>query len=261
MIFKLLYSPSSSRDHGTLGHFRSLLGRLTVKTEPKKSVDATIDFLMTTYKGHLLASACRILGIKKVTDTFYILDTVLKGSQKQQQAYLSVIAAEVVEQTTLVWDAYQTSEFQEGDQDSTEGLEFEELGEFVESGDGIYNYTRMLCHFCALVMNFLDAWAEGDGERVYTGWRFFLLHFYASRRTKYALEALRLQFQIQAILSPQLAHHIKWDRFININGGMGKNIPCDLQNEHVNRLIKGAGTRPRTNFCLVARDLYLRNYC
>ena len=25
--------------------------------------------------------------------------------------------------------------------------------------------------------------------------------------------------------------------------------------------IKGAGTRPRTNFCLVARDLYLRNYC
>ena len=25
--------------------------------------------------------------------------------------------------------------------------------------------------------------------------------------------------------------------------------------------VKGAGSRPRTNFCLVARDLYLRNYC
>ena len=73
---------------------------------------------------------------------------------------------------------------------------------------------------------------------MFTGWRFFLLHFYASHRTKYAFEALRLQFQVQAILSPQLAHHIKWDRFVNKDGGMGKNIPCDLQNEHVNRLIK-----------------------
>ena len=27
------------------------------------------------------------------------------------------------------------------------------------------------------------------------------------------------------------------------------------------KLLKGAGSRPRTNFCLVARDLYLRNYC
>ena len=25
-------------------------------------------------------------------------------------------------------------------------------------------------------------------------------------------------------------------------------------------VVKGAGSRPRTNFCLVARDLYLRNY-
>lgn len=29
-----------------------------------------------------------------------------------------------------------------------------------------------------------------------------------------------------------------WHRFVNTKGGMGKNIPCDLYNDHMNRLIK-----------------------
>lgn len=58
-----------------------------------------------------------------------------------------------------------------------------------------------------------------------------------SQRRKYALEALRLQMQVQAVVSPHLAHHILWDHFINTRGGAGRNIPCDLHNEHVNKLI------------------------
>ena len=64
-----------------------------------------------------------------------------------------------------------------------------------------------------------------------------MLHFHADRRTKYALEALRLQFQL-ATLSPDLVHQLTWGRFINTHGGLGHNIPCDLHNEHVNRLFK-----------------------
>lgn len=52
------------------------------------------------------------------------------------------------------------------------------------------------------------------------------------------VEALRLQFQVKAIVSPQLAHQILWDRFVNTRGGLGKNIQCDLYNQHVVRLIK-----------------------
>ena len=130
-----------------------------MKKEPKHSVDATIDFLMTVYKGHLLACACKILGIKTLTDPVDIPDYILKGSQVQQHAYISEIAAEIVEQATLVWEAYQGEEFQDAD-------DGEDDYEFPESGDGKYNYARVLCHFCALVMNFLDAWAEGDGERM-----------------------------------------------------------------------------------------------
>ena len=36
--------------------------------------------------------------------------------------------------------------------------------EVEDINDGVYNYTRVLCHFGSLVMEFLDGWAEGDGE-------------------------------------------------------------------------------------------------
>jgi len=87
-------------------------------------------------------------------------------------------------------------------------------------------------------MEFLDSWSEGDGEWVYRCWRLFLPHFLTTNSRKYALEALRLQTQVEAVLSPHLAHHIKWDRFINTRGGKGRNIPCNLHNEHVNKLLK-----------------------
>ena len=44
--------------------------------------------------------------------------------------------------------------------------------------------------------------------------------------------------KVEAVLSPHLAHEIKWQRFVNTKGGMGKNIPCDLYNEFVNKIIK-----------------------
>ena len=72
--------------------------------------------------------------------------------------------------------------------------------------------------------------------------------FKATNRRKYALEALRLQFQIQATLTPHLAHHLVWDRFINTHGGIGRNIPCDLHNEHINKLVKSIIKDQGSNF-------------
>ena len=92
--------------------------------------------------------------------------------------------------------------------------------------------------WCTSFGVFKDAWAEGDGERVFQCWKLMMPHFKASGRHKYALEALRLQFQIKSTLSPRLAHQAKWDRFINVKGGKGKNIPTDLYNEHIVKLLK-----------------------
>ena len=150
VIWKCLYK-QSSRDHGTLGFFRSLLNRVTVTNDPKKCVDATIDFPTTTVKGHILACALEILGISKLDSKLQLPPGIYKASQDDQMLFLRQLAAQVVEQCTLIEGTY-TSE------------------QVKETGDGVYNYARVLCHFGTLVMEFRDAWAEGDGDRVFQCW-------------------------------------------------------------------------------------------
>ena len=87
-------------------------------------------------------------------------------------------------------------------------------------------------------MELIDAWREGDGERVLRCWKLFLPHLKVSGCTKFSLEALKLQFQTRFTYSPNLAHQVTWHRFVNVRGGAGKNIPCDLFNEHINKLLK-----------------------
>ncbi len=76
-----------------------------------------------------------------------------------------------------------------------------------------------------------------DGKRVERCWLLCLPHFKESGRTKYSWEALRLLIQLKT-LSLNLSHQIQWNRFVNTRGGLGNNIPCDLYNEYVNKLVK-----------------------
>ena len=202
-----------------MGYFKSLLNQNTLKGDPKKAVDATLEFLRTVITGHFLACACQLLGITKLDSHVQLPPGIYKSSPDQQQAYVRQLATQVVEQCTLVEHAFTD-------------------GEVIDSGDHVYNYARVLCHLGSLVLEFTDGWAEGDGDRVYCCWRLFLPHFKSTNHTKYALEALRLQFQVKAVLSPQLAHQIQFDRFVNTRGGLGHNIPCDLYNEHVYKILK-----------------------
>ena len=219
MAWKHLFAQSSS-DYGTLAFFKSRLNRSAVTKEPKKCVDAAIEFLDTVVKGLWVGSACEILGISSPNAPLALPPNVARGPASDKLAFVRGIALKVVERLTLVDIALL------GDPDSSE-----------DSGDKVYSYTRVLCHYGALMEEFRDGWREGDGERVLRCWKLFMLHFKASGATKYALEALRLQFQLKT-LSPNLAHQVKWHRFVNTHGGLGRNIPCDLHNEHVNKLIK-----------------------
>lgn len=74
------------------------------------------------------------------------------------------------------------------------------------------------------MMEFTDALAEGDGERVIRCWWPFLPHFQAAGNTKYCLEAFRVQLQVNVSLSHNLAHQVMWHRFVKTKGGMGKNV-------------------------------------
>ena len=213
MIWKVLYKESVS-EHGTLRYFRSLLNRTTVTSDPKKAVDANFEFFALIVRGQLLASACKALGITKLNSK--ISNLPQKASAARQLAYVHHIAGKVVNECTLI----------------------DVCSKVTETDDHVYNYARVLCHYGAIMMEFKDACSEGDGERVFRCWRLLLPHFKVTGRSKYTLEALRLQLQVNALLSPQLAHHVKWDRFVNTRGQLGTNIPMDLYNEHVVKIVK-----------------------
>ena len=171
-------------------------------------------------KGHYISAACQLIGIKgpdSIPDSEKLIQLQHRPEAEQRQ-YIYSIAQDVVEKCSIV----------EG------SVLFESVD---ESGDMVHNYAQTLCHYGSLALEFVDAWEEGDGERVLRCWKIFLLHFYANGRTKYSLEALRLQLQV-ATLPPYLSNQIKWNRFVNTRGGLGRNIPCDLFNEHVNKLFK-----------------------
>lgn len=187
-------------------------------------MNATIDFLETVVQGHWIACGCDILGISNPDDAVNLPAGLKKKTPSEKLQFVEGIARKVVDKLTLIDSAFQA--------DCTQ------TSSTQTSSDKVYNYTRTLCHYGSLMVEFRDAWAEGDGERILRCWKLFLPHFRASGRTKYALEALRLQLQVNVVLSPNLAHQVKWHRFVNTKGGLGNNIPCDLYNEHVNKQIK-----------------------
>ena len=148
VIWKRLCNQSSARDHGTLGFFRSKLNQIKVTKDVKKDVNATLDFLLTVVKGHLLAAACEILGITKLDSHIPLPPQVKYGQASDKNMYVQSIASQVVERCTLIDDVF-TNE------------------KVLNTKDAKYNYAQVPRHYGGLVMEFLDSWAEGDGERVF----------------------------------------------------------------------------------------------
>ena len=89
-------------------------------------------------------------------------------------------------------------------------------------------------------IEYADAIREGDGDRVLRCWRYLLPIFKSSGRTNYSIEALTFLQQQQYLLTPRQSAELVWNRFINVHGVRGRNIPCDLHLEHLNRVCKNA---------------------
>lgn len=106
--------------------------------------------------------------------------------------------------------------------------------------DDMLNYQLALLEIGLLIQNFYDAISEGDGARVIRCWKFALPYLKndGTSSSKYALEALYMACQMNALLTPRSAHRLMWNRFYKTKNGPGGNIPLDLALEHYNRLVK-----------------------
>lgn len=112
----------------------------------------------------------------------------------------------------------------------------------LEERDDMLCYQKALLEYGMLILNFWDAISEGDGDRILRSWKYFLLYLRNEELStaKYSLEALYLLCQVNAILSPQAAHRLIWNRSVKSKPGLGGNIPLDLQLEFYNKVLKGA---------------------
>jgi len=63
--------------------------------------------------------------------------------------------------------------------------------------------------------------------------KFLLLYFRFAGHTKYAQEALHLQFVLNGAASPRVAKQLLWGRVVSTRGGKGHNLPIDLHMEHL----------------------------
>ncbi|CAB3978210.1 Hypothetical predicted protein [Paramuricea clavata] len=59
-----------------------------------------------------------------------------------------------------------------------------------------------------------------------------------SHSTKYALECLHQLLLVNGVMSKKDAEVFIWNRSVNNHGGMGMNIPLDLEVEHSNNYVK-----------------------
>ncbi|CAH1242404.1 Hypp6665 [Branchiostoma lanceolatum] len=124
------------------------------------------------------------------------------------------------------------------------GLDFGEQNQQEESTskpppcDYKKQHTEARLSFGLFLEDMLDAIREGDGERLMRLYRVALLYYHAYGHTQYSYSTLLLTVQLNAVLTPAMAHRLTWNRFYNGKGGKGKNIPLDLHLEHMNNFLK-----------------------
>ena len=101
-----------------------------------------------------------------------------------------------------------------------------------------YNCHKAKLTYGLLLIDFGDAIKEGDGERLFSLYKLALMAYKSHGHTKYSYVTLLLLVRVYSLLSEAQAFSLKWNRFCNTRGKIGRNIPLDLRLEHLNNLLK-----------------------
>ena len=104
--------------------------------------------------------------------------------------------------------------------------------------DDAGNYNSKLLSMGLLAWDFEDAVREGDGQRIVQHWKFLLLVFKQTGKTKYGVEAGQLLSGVHITLPEQQAYELVWNRTCSLHGGLDNNRSLDLALEHLYREIK-----------------------
>ena len=233
-----MYSGKSAKDKGTMKQLENVIHRSNVPSTVKNNFSAAQDFFDLVLEAHVVAAAMKFFGMSSMENlpTNHVFppnhDASSTSNRKQ---YLNDTVGTFVDEFILHYVDTVTT-LRQAMQTPTPAMEGHSPDTREE--DGIFNYARSVLAHGLLAFDLHDASRHGDGRRIYRCWKFLLLHFKADHRTKYALEAFHLIAQVEALLSPRVAHELLWNRVCNPHGGVGRNIPLDLEEEYMNRIFK-----------------------
>ena len=184
----------------------------------------------------------------------FIPPAVLAGTREDQRKWLADMVAGCVDSFIYLDedpDAFRASDFPCRMQDlvcqrtflsrserSKHEKDVHDMDMTPPERDHKKEHTEARMSFGFFLLNMLDAVKEGDGERLMRLYVMALKFYRAFGHTQYAYSTFLLTVQLQATLSPRMAHSLTWNRFWNNRGGTGKNIPLDLHLEHLNNFLK-----------------------
>ena len=212
-------------DAGTLYQLRNLINRRNVSRDPTSNVSASEDFFTSVVEVHILSACMTVFDMTAVSDrpseSLFPRDVEDKDSLHRRQVLLDAVK--------IVMDKF--VDF---------SMDSEGRGEEDGDKDHVCEYARDVLTLGLMYMEFADAIREGDGGRILRCWRHLLLIFKATGRKNYSIEAFNLLSQYQYIFSERMRMQLVWGRTVNTRGLPGKNIPCDLHMEHLNRECKGS---------------------
>ena len=232
VFWKLFFKGTSSQDGGTLFQLRNLINRRNIVANVKTDMNATEDFFEVVTAGHIVAVTLHTCGMTDLEDTPHVpaFDVDIDELSPQQKwLLLSRFIHGILEHHVKP-----SMEIQGLQRKAVKSRKRRK-----DDSDHVRDYACVLLSAGLFMAELRDAVKEGDGNRMDRVWKYLLLFFRSTGRTKYALEALYLQFQ-KLTLSPRLQKQLLWSRFVNSRGGVGRNISCDLHMEHLNRTLKTA---------------------
>ena len=251
-IWKQLYTTDTKgcRDVGTLYAAKLFLHSKDVNDKPMSCFYACEELLDKYLKSLTLAAALDFFGMDSVTshptknthnkelqtNEEYVQDVLGKMVKSYAiQHEPDIVAVESVRKCPQCTKTYKTKR---GLRKHVADKHPEFQDKEIEADATISDYCRTAMGMILLAHDFADARRCGDGGRIIRLYKFLILHFKAAGKTKYAYHALRLQAQVQCLLSAKLSHVLTWNRFVNNKGGAQCNVEVDRENEHRNKVIK-----------------------
>ncbi len=199
------------------------MNRTNVVKKPVRDFNACDDFFKLIVTCHILTASLEVLGMDSLTGT--PSPAVLSDPQNmwmetntRRKEVFKAICEKIV-------DRFIHFQFNKTDTEST---------------DKVHKYGKQMLSLGCFYLEYSDAIQEGDGDRVVRCWRYLLPIFKSSGRKNYSIEALNMLYQYQYKLTPRQSAELIWNRFINTHGVRGRNIPGDLHQEHLNRIVKNS---------------------